>query len=108
MKEVSSRDIGVYDDSEEKGCLTNHYRIELKRGTNGRTRSLERQAENAERVVDESEEGEWAYAIICRTSVSVKQLARASKRKDELQTVKRNRQRMNEQQWDKTTSEEAQ
>ncbi len=66
----------VYDDRRGKRCL-NHYRILIKEGNKwaNRVESLERQAENAERVVDESEEAHEArYAVICKRGVS-KQLA---------------------------------
>ena len=123
MKEVFGRDIGVYDDSERKKAFNKTTTELIKEGNKwaNQVESLERQAENAERVVDEkSEEAhEWArYARDMQNEAyQTKQLAEQVKQevldlKDELEAVKEENLRIRQEnefmsnQWDKASTAE--
>lgn len=123
MKEVFGYDIGVYDDSERKKAFNKTTTELIKEGNKwaNRVESLERQAENAERVVDEkSEEAhEWLrYARDVKNEAErYEQMAKQARQevvdlKDELQTIKEENLRIRQEnefmnnQWDKATPAE--
>lgn len=123
MKEVFGRDIGVYDDSERKKAFNKTTTELIKEGNKwaNKVESLERQAENAERVVDEKSEEAHEWARFARDmqneAYQSKQLAEQVKQevidlKDELQTVKKENLRIRQEnefmnnQWDKASPAE--
>ena len=123
MKEVFGRDIGVYDDSERKKAFNKTTTELIKEGNKwaNKVESLERQAENAERVVDEKSEEAHEWARFARDmqneAYQSKQLAEQVKQevidlKDELQTVKEENLRIRQEnefmnnQWDKASPAE--
>lgn len=123
MKEVFGRDIGVYDDSERKKAFNKTTTELIKEGNKwaNKVESLERQAENAERVVDEKSEEAHEWARFARDmqneAYRSKQLAEQVKQevvdlKDELEAVKEENLRIRQEnefmnnQWDKASPAE--
>lgn len=123
MKEVFGYDIGVYDDSERKKAFNKTTTELIKEGNKwaNKVESLERQAENAERVVDEKSEEAHEWARFARDmqneAYQSKQLAEQVKQevidlKDELEAVKEENLRIRQEnefmnnQWDKATPAE--
>lgn len=123
MKEVFGRDIGVYDDSERKKAFNKTTTELIKEGNKwaNKVESLERQAENVERVVDEKAEEAHEWARFARDmqneAYQSKQLAEQVKQevidlKDELEAVKEENLRIRQEnefmnnQWDKATPAE--
>lgn len=123
MKEVFGYDIGVYDDSERKKAFNKTTTELIKEGNKwaNKVESLERQAENAERVVDEKTEEAHEWARFARDmqneAYRSKQLAEQVKQevidlKDELEAVKEENLRIRQEnefmnnQWDKATPAE--
>ena len=123
MKEVFGRDIGVYDDSERKKAFNKTTTELIKEGNKwaNKVESLERQAENAERVVDEKSEEAHEWARFARDmqneAYQSKQLAEQVKQevvdlKDELEAVKEENLRIRQEnefmnnQWDKASPAE--
>lgn len=123
MKEVFGYDIGVYDDTERKKAFNKTTTELIKEGNKwaNKVESLEHQAENAERVVDEKSEEAYEWARFARDmqneAYQSKQLAEQARQevidlKDELQTVKEENLRIRQEnefmnnQWDKATPAE--
>lgn len=123
MKEVFGRDIGVYDDSERKKAFNKTTTELIKEGNKwaNKVESLEHQAENAERVVDEKTEEAYEWARFARDmqneAYESKQLAEQVKQevidlKDELEAVKEENLRIRQEnefmnnQWDKASPAE--
>ena len=123
MKEVFGYDIGVYDDSERKKAFNKTTTELIKEGNKwaNKVESLEHQAENAERVVDEKTEEAYEWARFARDmqneAYQSKQLAEQVKQevidlKDELETVKEENLRIRQEnefmnnQWDKASPAE--
>lgn len=123
MKEVFGRDIGVYDDSERKKAFNKTTTELIKEGNKwaNKVESLERQAENAERVVDEKSEEAHEWARFARDmqneAYQSKQLAEQARQevidlKDELKEIKKENQRIRQEnefmsnQWDKASPAE--
>lgn len=123
MKEVFGYDIGVYDDSERKKAFNKTTTELIKEGNKwaNKVESLEHQAENAERVVDEKTEEAYEWARFARDmqneAYQSKQLAEQVKQevidlKDELEAVKEENLRIRQEnefmnnQWDKASPAE--
>lgn len=123
MKEVFGYDIGVYDDSERKKAFNKTTTELIKEGNKwaNKVESLEHQAENAERVVDEKSEEAYEWARFARDmqneAYQSKQLAEQVKQevidlKDELEAVKEENLRIRQEnefmnnQWDKASPAE--
>jgi hypothetical protein len=123
MKEVFGYDIGVYDDSERKKAFNKTTTELIKEGNKwaNKVESLERQAENAERVVDEKTEEAYEWARFARDmqneAYQSKQLAEQAKQevidlKDELEAVKEENLRIRQEnefmsnQWDNASPAE--
>lgn len=123
MKEVFGYDIGVYDDSERKKAFNKTTTELIKEGNKwaNKVESLEHQAENAERVVDEKTEEAYEWARFARDmqneAYQSKQLAEQARQevidlKDELEAVKEENLRIRQEnefmsnQWDNASPAE--
>lgn len=123
MKEVFGYDIGVYDDTERKKAFNKTTTELIKEGNKwaNKVESLEHQAENAERVVDEKSEEAYEWARFARDmqneAYQSKQLAEQVKQevidlKDELEAVKEENLRIRQEnefmnaQWDNASPAE--
>lgn len=123
MKEVFGYDIGVYDDSERKKAFNKTTTELIKEGNKwaNKVESLEHQAENAERVVEEKTEEAYEWARFARDmqneAYQSKQLAEQARQevidlKDELEAVKEENLRIRQEnefmsnQWDNASPAE--
>ena len=123
MKEVFGYDIGVYDDTERKKAFNKTTTELIKEGNKwaNKVESLEHQAENAERVVDEKTEEAYEWARFARDmqneAYQSKQLAEQARQevidlKDELEAVKEENLRIRQEnefmsnQWDNASPAE--